>query len=82
MLSTKKQVDEAVEYCVQNPIERKREYRVWKDTSGSFEVEAEFVFNRKGKVTLRKTDGKEIEVSISKLSADDRKFLKESGDPW
>jgi hypothetical protein len=77
-----KELADAIQYCKDHPIEAKRQTRLWSDSSGSFSVEGELLFNRKGKATIRKLDGKEIEVPLIKLSADDRKFIKDNGDPW
>jgi len=55
--------------------------RTWTDDSGQFSIEAEFVSEADGKVRLRKPDGSIIEVSLAKLSANDRKFVEEQKGP-
>lgn len=50
--------------------------RTWKDSSGKFQVFAAVLQVRDGVVTLRKKDGKEIEVALEKLSAVDRGFVE------
>jgi thiol-disulfide isomerase/thioredoxin len=64
----------AVLSCVGGAI---AEVRTWSDASGKFKVEAEFVSSKDGKVVLRRADGKEITVPLSRLNDDDRKFVKE-----
>jgi hypothetical protein len=49
--------------------------RTWSDQSGSFEVKAALLKIRPDSITLRKPDGKELEVPIAKLSEKDQKFL-------
>jgi hypothetical protein len=51
--------------------------REWTDDTGKFKVRATLVQVADGKVTLRKEDGKEIVVSLVRLSAADRDFLKQ-----
>ena len=51
--------------------------REWSDTSGKFKVRATLVKVADGNATLRKEDGKEITVPVSRLSAADREFLKQ-----
>ncbi|NLY00220.1 MAG: hypothetical protein GXY83_29330 [Rhodopirellula sp.] len=50
--------------------------RTWTDTSGRFQVEAEFVGVEDGAVRLRKADGAEIAVPIEKLSAPDQEHVR------
>lgn len=49
--------------------------RKWSDTTGRFNLEAEFVELNDGKVALEKTDGKIIRVPIERLSDEDRRFV-------
>ncbi|MCU0981601.1 MAG: SHD1 domain-containing protein [Pirellulaceae bacterium] len=51
--------------------------REWTDDTGQFKIRATLVQVADGKVTLRKEDGKEIVVSLARLSAADRDFLKQ-----
>jgi hypothetical protein len=51
--------------------------REWADDTGKFKVRAALVKVADGKVTLRKEDGKEIVVTLARLSAADRDFLKQ-----
>src|SRR5215468_10467519 len=53
------------------------EPRTWTDTTGNFKLEARFVAQDKGKVTLEGKDGKCFEIEIAKLSAADQKHLAE-----
>ena len=52
------------------------EQREWTDKSGKHTVEAEFVRIERGKVTLKKADGTESKVPLSKLSKKDQSFLR------
>lgn len=51
--------------------------REWTDNTGKFKVRATLVQVADGKVTLRKEDGKEIVISLTRLSAADRDFLQQ-----
>jgi hypothetical protein len=53
------------------------EPRVWTDATGKFKVEAKFISQAKGKVTLEGKDGKRFAIDLSKLSAQDQKHLAE-----
>lgn len=50
--------------------------RQWKSADGKFSVEAEFVGVAQGKVQLKKTSGKVIEVALDQLSPADREFVE------
>lgn len=50
--------------------------RVWTDSTGKFTVEADLIQCDDESVVLRKPSGEEIEVSLLRLSAVDRAFLK------
>ena len=52
-------------------------FRKFQDESGKFEVTARFIEVVGDKVTLEKTDGTRIDVPVSKLSEEDRNFVKE-----
>ena len=54
------------------------ESRTWTDRTGKFRIEAEFVGEADGVVTLRKEDGEEIEVPLDKLSAADKRAVEEA----
>jgi len=49
--------------------------RVWKDKSGKFTIEAQFVDSDGTKVKLQKKDGTTLDVPIEKLCDEDREFL-------
>ncbi len=51
--------------------------RLWEDATGSFNVEATLIGVKDDKVTLKKKDGKEITVPLSKLAEEDRAYVKE-----
>jgi hypothetical protein len=50
-------------------------YRVWTDATGKFKVEAMVVEKDATQVVLRKRNGETVKVPLSKLSAEDLKFL-------
>ncbi|KAM0750457.1 hypothetical protein T439DRAFT_357080 [Meredithblackwellia eburnea MCA 4105] len=50
--------------------------RTWKDRSGQFKVDAEFLGITGNKIRLHKTNGVTIEVPIEKMSSEDKAFLK------
>src|SRR5688500_10677205 len=52
------------------------ESRKWKDATGKFETEAEFVDFADGKVTLKKPDGSDVSVPMTRLSAADQAFVR------
>jgi hypothetical protein len=49
--------------------------RIWNDATGAFSVEAQFAGVEKGKVMLKKADGKTVGVPLEQLSAEDRDFV-------
>ena len=51
--------------------------RNWKDKSGKFSVDAEFVKLQNGLVHLRRADGKESKVPLARLSPADQTFARE-----
>ena len=53
--------------------------RIWRDVSGQFSVKATLLRIDETSVLLLKEDGKQLYVSISKLSPRDRAFLKDNG---
>lgn len=57
-----------------------QEMRTWKSADGKYTVEAELVSSDGKKVLLKKEDGEEIEVEISKLSRTDQAFLKQGSE--
>jgi len=52
--------------------------RTWSDSSGSFNVEAVYLGVDGEKVILRKSDGKELSVSLSRLSLADQRFVAQA----
>jgi len=50
--------------------------RTWKDDTGVFSVEAEFVEMKRGNVVLKTPQGKILEVPAVRLSSSDRDYLK------
>ena len=51
--------------------------RTWTSVDGKRTLEAEFVEFKDQKLRLRKSDGKEVSLSLSALSPDDREFVRE-----
>ncbi|MBL8890725.1 MAG: trypsin-like peptidase domain-containing protein [Planctomycetaceae bacterium] len=52
-----------------------KELRTWKDSTGSFSIEAKFVKFSGGDVVLEDKTGKTMNVPIARLSAEDRQLL-------
>lgn len=50
-------------------------FRTWSDATGQFEVEAQMVRNEDGKVSLRRRDGRVVEVPLKRLSEEDRAYV-------
>ena len=50
-------------------------FREWVDHTGQHKVEAQFVEVQQGKVVLRKADGRQVSLPLSKLSAADQDFV-------
>lgn len=56
----------------------REEKRTWTDLTGKHKVEAKLLSRTSSQVTLIKDDGKEVTLSIDKLSQVDQKWLKEN----
>ena len=52
------------------------ELRIWKDSTGKYEINAAFVELRNGAVKLRRDDGKTLTVKLSKLSEADQELAR------
>ena len=52
------------------------ELRTWSDRTGKYKIEAEFVEIRDGKLRLKDKDGKTISLPLSKVSEDDRAYIR------
>ena len=50
--------------------------RLWKDSTGKFQVEATFKGMRSGNAVLQKSDGSIIQVPLNRLSAADQAYLR------
>lgn len=50
-------------------------FRIWRDSTGKFSIEAELVVKGETHLTLRKRNGKNVRVPISKLSAEDVEYV-------
>jgi len=70
-------------FCLLALVANAAEVRTWTSTSGTHKTEAELVkVSDDGKsVTLRKTDGKEIEVPLDKLSKADSEYTAKQQKP-
>jgi hypothetical protein len=55
---------------------KERVLREWTDTTGTYQIDAEFRDYRDGKVYLRRDDGVHISVPMSRLSHADRAFVR------
>lgn len=51
-------------------------FRIFRDTSGKFEVNAKLVKIEGDRITLEKQDGSEIEVPIAKLGQDEQEYVR------
>jgi outer membrane protein assembly factor BamB len=51
--------------------------RTWKSKNGKYEIEAEFVEFKSGKVHLKKEDGKVVAVSMNALSSTDQRWVRD-----
>jgi hypothetical protein len=51
--------------------------RTWKDTTGTFSVEAQFVYRTPDGIKLRKADGTEVTIPMDKLSAEDQAWINQ-----
>ena len=58
------------------PEKQSEPFREWSNKSGKFKVEARFVRQSGGKVTIEKRDGKQTMVEIEKLNEADQGYLK------
>ena len=56
---------------------RKAKTRTWADATGKFSTEAEYLYMIGNEVSLKKTDGKTIKISLEKLSTEDQKWIDE-----
>jgi small-conductance mechanosensitive channel len=52
--------------------------RTWSDATGQFRVEAELVEIKDATAVLKKSDGKLLQVPLSKLSNADREYVRQS----
>ncbi len=53
------------------------EVRTWTDSTGKFTTKAEYVSYAEGKVALRLTNGKEIQLPLTRLSREDQRYVRE-----
>jgi len=60
------------------PKPRLLSYRTWTDSKGRT-VEAAFIEHKGPNITLKKRDGKEVTLSIFKLSDEDREWIRQQG---
>jgi len=56
--------------------ESKAVVRTWTDKTGNFQIKAELVEFKDGKVTLRKTDGSDLTLPADKLSVRDQIYVR------
>ena len=63
------------------PVPESSAFRIWTDSSGQHQTEAQFVDCADGKVRLRTRDGNVIEVAAERLSEPDQQWLKTHGGP-
>jgi hypothetical protein len=53
-----------------------RKYRIWTDSTGKHTIEAKYSGISRGKVLLKKKDGKTIKVPLEKMSEEDQEWLE------
>ena len=53
----------------------------WHDVTGTYSIEAVFLRSHGGKVTLKRSDGKEITLPLDKLSEEDRAYVAKQVKP-
>ncbi|MFN9348997.1 MAG: SHD1 domain-containing protein [Planctomycetota bacterium] len=53
-------------------------YRIWKDSTGKYQIDAALISQSSSHVILKNREGKQIEVALDTLSASDLEFLKKS----
>jgi len=53
------------------------EIHTWTDSTGKYKTDAEFVSLDDGVVTLRKKNGKEVELALERLSEEDQLLAQE-----
>ncbi len=53
------------------------EVRTWTDNTGKYKTRAEYVSYAEGKVTLRKSDGLEVQLPLKRLSREDQRYVQE-----
>lgn len=75
MISFRRSVTYQVVFLLLAPIAFSDELRTWKDSSGSFSIEAELVSQDSISVKLRTADNRSITVPLAKLSREDRQYL-------
>jgi actin cytoskeleton-regulatory complex protein SLA1 len=49
--------------------------RTWRDATGQFQVEAEFIGLEDGMVALRRSDGQVIRVPFDRLNSEDQQWV-------
>lgn len=57
-----------------NPLSA-ADMRTWSDASGKFKIQGKYISNEKGKITLERPDGTEMEIELKKLSTADQKWV-------
>ncbi len=57
------------------------ELRTWSDSSGKFSVKAAFVAVEDGQVILKTAQGKEIKLSVDRLSQKDKDYIERTSNP-
>ncbi|MBI83194.1 MAG: hypothetical protein CMJ81_08365 [Planctomycetaceae bacterium] len=66
-------------WCCSTQVADGADLRTWTSKSGKYTVKAELLSFAEGVVTLRRADGRKIEIPIAKLSPDDRKHVLTAG---
>lgn len=72
----KEQAAKEAEERAADEKERLDEFRTWTDSTGAHTVEARYVKNIMGKITLEKRDKSTVDLDLDKLSEADREWIK------
>jgi hypothetical protein len=55
--------------------------RIWKDSTGQFNIEATLAEFTNGQVVLKRTDGRTVTLPLERLSEDDQRFVRQLSTP-
>ena len=70
-----------VTFVAVNAYSQQAESRLWKDSTGKFQVRATLLEQTDSSVRLRTADGREISVLVDRLSQEDQDYLQSLNAP-